>query len=356
MLRVGVLSSPGYRNMKGGLGRLERFLSERSGVPHLHVESPFDVKSALGELDHRGVDVVAVSGGDGTVSMVLTCLLRHYAPEDLPLVAVLAGGRTNMSAGDVGLKGNQARQLARLLSWAEKGNTGHALVRRPVLGVHGGDDPNPLFGLFFGAGAILYGCVSTWKFRAESRLPGMRTEMGTGVHVAKLLFTHFTRGNAFDPTRIAVRLDENEIPVKDYTTLFVTTLDRMIFGMRPFWGPGSGPLRFTSILHPHRHFMKACFHALRGRTNRFVSEDNGYFSQKAEEVELQVDAGGALDGELISRPKGGSIRIRADRQVTFVQPTAPCTLPESSLEYLRGRRLSLPVLDAYPAGISSARR
>jgi diacylglycerol kinase family enzyme len=70
-------------------------------VVYVGTDGPADIDEALATFARREIDLVAVSGGDGTLQHLLTAMLGAGVPH-LPLVAPLCGGRTNMSALDLG--------------------------------------------------------------------------------------------------------------------------------------------------------------------------------------------------------------------------------------------------------------
>lgn len=322
MRRVGVLSSPGYRNQKGALARVRRLLHEVPDVAHCEVQDPEEVADALRSFERDGVDVVAVNGGDGTLSMVVTDLLRRSSaggcPE--PLLAVLAGGRTNMSAGDFGLTGHPERQLKRLLSWAEHGHLNGSVVNRPVMSIDLGPGEDTLYGFFFGAAAIYEISQLCWDFRESSHLPvsksGFATSMRVGSTVTKLLLG----GKPFDPSLMHVQLDGDELAEREFAALFLTTLDRMALGFKPFWDDRPAPIRLTAVSHEHRQLFRVGIAAFRGRASRAATPENGYHSRNAHEVELDIATGGTLDGEVVTPVAGHPVRIRADREVRFIRP------------------------------------
>ena len=102
----------------------------------------------------HGVNTIAISGGDGTVNAVLNALFAHHPFPRLPLLAVLRGGTTNMTAGDVGLRGRPDRALRRLIECAARAGEGLSVIERPVMRIDPGAGRSPIYGMFFGAAAI----------------------------------------------------------------------------------------------------------------------------------------------------------------------------------------------------------
>jgi hypothetical protein len=66
----------------------------------------------------------------------------------------------------------------------------------------------------------------------------------------------------------------------------------------PFWGPGSGPVRFTCMRSDARRIWAAAPGILRGRPGPIVRPENGYTSRRAERAQLLFDSGFTIDGEI----------------------------------------------------------
>ena len=86
----GLISSPGYRNLHGGLPRIRRALADYPEIVHVEIASPDETRGALATFEREGVEVIAVNGGDGTFSYVLTqrtdprCDQEELRPERPP--------------------------------------------------------------------------------------------------------------------------------------------------------------------------------------------------------------------------------------------------------------------------------
>ncbi|MFZ9081008.1 MAG: diacylglycerol kinase family protein, partial [Alphaproteobacteria bacterium] len=67
------------------------------------VETPSslaELPAAISRLGDAGLDVLAVSGGDGTVLSALTAILTGHAFERQPILCLTPDGTTNMTAAD----------------------------------------------------------------------------------------------------------------------------------------------------------------------------------------------------------------------------------------------------------------
>lgn len=315
-LRVGVL-----HNTKSGKNRRARQaarLPERGAALRREVYTPQDITRALDEFAQAGVGLVVVDGGDGTVQAVLTRLFTHNPFPRLPLLAALPAGTTNMTSGDVGLKGNRERSLRRLMAWAEHPQRRAAIKRRAVLRVQAGPEQGPLYGMFFGTAAIMHGIQFC---RQNVHTKGVRGELGPGLAMASLLFD-LMRGNRrhMRPETISVRLDAAPPVNHQSMVLLVSTLERLFLGLRPYWGQGHGPLYYTMLEARPRHLPRVLPALLRGQPHPRLTGEHGYTSHKVNRVELRLDCGFTLDGELHHPPASSApVVISHGGDVCFVQ-------------------------------------
>ena len=81
-----------------------------------------EITQSLKELDNvakgfaeRGPSVIAINGGDGTISRTLTALIRAYQEKPLPPIAILGGGTINMLAQNLGIRGRPESLLVELI-------------------------------------------------------------------------------------------------------------------------------------------------------------------------------------------------------------------------------------------------
>jgi diacylglycerol kinase (ATP) len=318
-LRVGFLNNPRSGGNRRRPGPVRQVLDAHAEVRRHDVETPADVAAALADLARHEIDVVTINGGDGTVQAVMTAILGDRIFESPPLLSVLTAGTTSMIAGDVGVRGDRAGGLRRLLSWARSPDTGTHLVERSVLRLEHYPGARPLFGTFFGTAAIEQG-IRFCLDRVHTK--GVRGELGAGLTLAALLL-ELARGRARTVTSVPITVAVNgESPQRrDHLVLMVTTLKRLVLGLRPFWGQGPGPLRYTAVLDRPRRLLAALPRVLRGRAGGQATVDNGFLSRNVDEVQVWLDgAGYTLDGQMFTGDPGrGPIVLRHGGWVTFVR-------------------------------------
>lgn len=316
-LQVGFLNNPRSGRNRRRPGRVLQVLDAHPDVRRHDVETPADVAAALEDFARREIDVVTINGGDGTVQAVLTAILGDRIFESPPLLAVLTAGTTAMIAGDVGVRGGRAGGLRRLLGWARSPDPAR-LVERSVMRLERHPGARPLFGMFFGAAAIVQG-IRFGLDRVHTK--GVRGEAGAALTLTALLLA-LARGGAgiVTPVPITAAVDGESPQRHDHLVLMVTTLERLVLGLRPFWGQGPGPLRYTAVLGRPRRLLAALPRVLRGRAGGAATVDNGYTSRNVDEARFWLDGEYTLDGEMFTGQAGrGPIVLRDGGRVTFVR-------------------------------------
>ena len=99
MKKIGVVYNPFAGKNKFNPERkqavLEKIIGNRGIVRA--TQSVEDIYRVANEFQEEGVDILGISGGDGTNQCVLTTFSDVYGEENLPLVALLRGGNDESS-------------------------------------------------------------------------------------------------------------------------------------------------------------------------------------------------------------------------------------------------------------------
>jgi hypothetical protein len=313
-LRVGVLSNRLSTRNRRSMARIDRLLARHADVPHAAIEDWTRLPEALDQLAAADLDAIAVNGGDGTVVGLLT-ELRRRAPGDVPTLAVLASGNANMIAGDVGIPGAPDRALSRLLATAGSPE-GLGLAERRLIRVEQRGEP-ARYGFFLGALAILRGILLTRRILHPLGVNhGLANAFGLGLGALRVLIGRNTEEWLLSPVPVELAFDGEPSVSEDYSMLMATSLDRLLFGARPFWGTGPGAVRTTLVRGPADRPLRSVLPLMRGRPSLRMAR-SGYVSRNAERLVIGFDGRFALDGEIypvererpITLSDGGPVRF-----------------------------------------------
>jgi diacylglycerol kinase-like protein len=315
-LRIGVLN-----NLRAGRApdaqRVFELLKRRSDVLHVETERAHEVGDALAELERAEVDVLVIHGGDGTVQLALSELLRDPRRTNLPAIAPLRGGRTNCTSTDLGADRHPAVGLARLLEAADAGQLDRLAVSRPVLRLRSSRRSTDHYGMFFGAGLIYRAIQVVHRMFPPGRQGTFGASIVTGALVLKVL-VHPTQG-ILAPDKCEVREQGRELADPELYLLIASTLDRLFLRMNPFWGTGPGGVRLTALSSRAQRIWRAAPGILRGRPPKWVSRELGYTSERLEDAKLRISCGFTIDGELFAPEPEEEIELSADRRIRFLR-------------------------------------
>ena len=299
------------------LGYLSNILAAAGNVQHEVTQSPGDIPAALARMAAAGVDVIGVNGGDGSVALVLGCLLGGASPFAAePLICALPGGTTNVTVGDVGVEGALDTAFMRLLAWRNGRLAGQEL-QRPVIGVRNAHGTVLGCGLVFGAGAVVTG-IEYWQESVRAR--GMRSEYSSGVAMVRTVWG-MLRGHERFAAPVRIHLDlPGEVPIDgDFMLLAVCTLERLFLGIHPFWGSGTGALKVLAVERGARGFAAALPAILAGKEPA-QARHGAYHSARVEKLGVGFHGSYTMDGELhTTAPEDAPLEVYTAGHARFLR-------------------------------------
>ena len=316
---IGLISNPHSRRNRSQLAAVQGIVANHPNIHHHITQSADEIPLALRGFAQRGVDVLAVNGGDGTTAQVFSELLEQRPFAGLPSVILLPGGTTNMNVGDVGLRGKLTGAVRRMTNWAEQGSDDVERLTRPILRAEGSVDGKIACGMFFGTGTIIGGieyCHNTVHSM------GIIDELGPGVVTIRTIWGIARKEPYFsDPTPIRIEFDSaTDTQTRQVVLLLISSLERLFLGLRPYWGVENAPLHCTWMQQPTRKVFRAFPSVLRGRPNRHAGQENGYFSHNAREIRLWIDGAFTLDGEIYhASTEHGPVTVSNGGDIEFIR-------------------------------------
>ena len=304
-LRVGVVSNPRSHRNKLQHGAQ---LGDVSDILHASPATPADLVATLADFAARGVNLLAVDGGDGTVRDVLTAIPAAFTGR-APRMAVVPSGKTNALALDLGVSLD-----ATLSDVLQAAQAGHWQSRAPVEIARAGSRSPPLRGFLFGAGAFVKATELAQRAHSVGAFNGVAVGLSLGWAVAQTVFGG--RDNAWRAGE-AMRIETADGHVVDrhFYMLFGSTLQRLPIGLKPFGAVRSG-LKLLAIDAPPKRIV-ATLPALLGGSETPILAQRGYHRVDVDSVRVTLDGGFILDGELYD---GGDLTIRRGPTLQFAVP------------------------------------
>lgn len=315
---VAILSNPLSTTNAGGMDEIRKVVNESANVVHFELNGIETMDEAMALFGRASPALLIINGGDGTIGAAFASLLYNKHFRVLPPIAILPGGKTNMTAADLGAKGKPIKVLKRLLRLAKSGEVSENLAVRHVIEMDLGDGECPRVGTFFGTAGIVKGIF--WC-REHAYSLGLPNGLAHVVSIMKLVAS----GLGFGRDKSLMTSDPMSINVPgscriagQYTSVAVTTLDRLLLGIKPYTykNPGTGGLRFSAIEAGPRHLIGALKGFLKGSFgDKYIQ---GVHVRRSNEVRLEGTDPVTLDGEIYQPIAGKPITLRGDRTLTFV--------------------------------------
>ncbi len=317
MMRAGIIENPHSQRNKRRMGRLEAIAREADGAQYARLDDMADLPAILTDFAQQGLELLVLSGGDGTVQAVLTELVEARPFERLPAIAIVPRGMTNMTANDIGI--GSERKLVRLFELGRSGHLSGHLHRRHLLRIENIRGHGPQVGMFFG-GAGIYRAIETCRQKVHSLK--FESELANGLTLAMLLVRWLVTGGRDDhllrADKATVRLDDEDLGERDYLLFLATTLERLVLRSRPFWNTGGRSIHYTSIAYPPRRLLRSARRVLYGGEARDLPPDC-YLSRGADRVELTLSSPFTLDGQLFEADPATPLVLTAEHSAEFVR-------------------------------------
>jgi diacylglycerol kinase family enzyme len=269
-----------------------------------------DLARAAHNFKEKSIEVLAINGGDGTISRTLTAFIHAYQDKTLPKILILRGGTMNVLADNLKIYGRPEEILMRYIESMS------SVRKSAVVGLASLTD-GPHYGFLFGNGVI---AAYLEKFYANKSGP-----LGAVLLVAKLfLWALFAKSRflAFvDEAAYQLRLNKTISPPSAHScAIMAATIEKMPMGPKLFAATrtAQGKFQYFSLeMGAHKLALRLPFLLFSGGEGRFL----GKISRMISNLEVSRLDGHpqkyTLDGELFEA-KDGKVEISLGPMINFI--------------------------------------
>ena len=312
---IGLLFNPLSGRIRKRKDAIRRALAGIPGATCREVTNAFEIKASVDAFVQADIDLLVIVGGDGTVQGVLCHLFATQPLARWPVLTVIPGGTTNMTALDLGICGRPEFILQQLRGYLLK-QIPPVFLQRHVLCIEQAG-AEKVYGMFFGVGLIARAVIFS---QSKIKQLGITGEIYSGIITVGYLIGLILgrRHGAWAPVQMSIIERDIELHRGAYAFLFTSTLDRLLFGMRPYWGREEEPLHITFVRQKPRHPLRSLWALLSGR-GESLKERDGYHSCNTRALELLIDDDYIVDGESYrASSEDGPLRITAAGPIMFL--------------------------------------
>lgn len=277
---IGIIVNPHSRGHRLDPSRAERlgFIVGEKGSCHT-TNDLLDVEQLAKEFKERKIDILGISGGDGTNHKTLTTFINVYGSEPLPKIALLRGGTMNNTANYLNIRGAPETILSNLIL---KYHEDIEFKEKPINLLR----VNNSYGFLFGMGVVSRFINIYNSQESKKRTPWGALKLLTSCVIGGLFGTKaaYALNERFDAK---ITVDGIPAPFKNYTMIFSGTIDNLGLHFRPLYRTNKTPgmFQFVGISTTPRKFVASLPSAFFARPS--ASED--YFDAVGSRIVIEMD-------------------------------------------------------------------
>lgn len=321
MVAVALLSNPRSTGNRAQLPRIRAYCASRSDIFHYEVEHVDQIGAAMRSIALVRPRVIAINGGDGTVQAALTELHGgdYFPSGEVPPVAVLPNGKTNLIALDLGAEGDPLDALRHVVDLA-RGSLGGHIVNRELIALSRGED-KPVLGMFLGgsglADAILYCRNRIYPLG----LPNGLSHFFAALAVILSMIPGLARWLVPLSSPVTITLHRQDAIRGRFAVLIVTTLEKLLFNAQAGNGQETGRMKLLAVQRDLRSMLGMIRIALFGRLGE--GHSHGMRFEQGDAISIEGERSSViLDGEVFEARQGTPIWLRSTRPVAFLKLAA----------------------------------
>lgn len=239
MSGVGIILNPYSRSNRKNPDRAKHlgFIVGDRGSCHA-TDTLNQVRELAHEFKERDIDVLGISGGDGTNHKTLTTFMEVYGEKPLPRIALLRGGTMNNLANQLGVSGSPEKILSNLIVKYHE-NAKFTETRISMIKING------LYGFIFGLGLITR-FIEIYKDVEKGPTPA-RGAWLLGRAIVSSIFNGRLAQHLTERFDAKITIDGKELPFKNYMMIFSGTMESLGFNFRALYRANTVPGKFQTV-------------------------------------------------------------------------------------------------------------
>ena len=274
-----------------------------------------DIEQALEQIQRSGIGRLVIAGGDGTLQGAVSWLGRNLTEDRLPDLILLAAGRTNYVAADVGTATHFVETLDKVLE-APLADL-HPVQRHTLVCRH----PSiPEQHGFFLAAALIDQVIRHAHREQPTGGARIRQYAASSVSVLRLLTRAALGRHRFALPQLRIEIDGlGRIEGKQRFVL-ATSLPLEAHRVDPYADRGAGAVRLTAIGADAHAWRRRLPRILFGRFSDEMDPDSGYLSGRCDRARLAGIDAITLDGQEFDLDPDQALELATGPCLRFLRP------------------------------------
>ncbi len=223
VLGIGIVTNPYSKLNRRNPERAEllSYIVGEQGVV-AKTKSFEDLRLVARQFKDKQIAILAINGGDGTISRTLSIFIEEYGQTELPKIALLRGGTMNVVANNLGIRGSPEYLLFKLVDGF---GSGKIFTERRIATLKVGRN----FGFLLGTGVAAQFLKLYYQNKSNA--------LGAFLLVIKLYFSIFF-ARRYYLKNVEARMTQFVIPKQEFAhktvAVFAATVSKTPFGFNMF--------------------------------------------------------------------------------------------------------------------------
>lgn len=316
---AGLISNPrSFYNRRRPEPVLQSILKDYPEVHKYPARDRADIRTAVEALHAIDARLVIANGGDGTVQGVISEVWHKWQGKNMPLLAVMPGGRTNVISQDLNVKMRPRNILRNILQNYCSGDADKR-IHRALLDIRIDNKVTEL-GFLISAAGLAGGIEQCWDFRYRYRKFGLYGGFGTAAWVIRRLLGTPAGKPILEPRKAKVIIDGERIPGDQQQLVMITTNQQFPVLIHPFWSQSQdsqSEIKITAVKADAKGLWWRSLPLALG-WGKMLSESAGFYSRSAKHIQMQLEQSFHLDGESWTLEHPQTVDIRPGPTLEFI--------------------------------------
>ena len=319
-MKAAFIINPRAGSERGKGEALANALAGRPGLRCEKLDTFADLPEILQSYGKDSVGTIFISSGDGTVQAIQTLLAENNWFKQLPRLALLPHGSTNMNAMSLGFRPKDTERILEIAASESYLTRATNVKERHTVRVANPRNNGPLHGMFVGAGAVYQATRFCQNVIHQKGVRGEWATFATFSSVIGRYLVGLSNENEEEkidqPYPMKVDVDGQKMVDSDQLVFLASTLEKLILGARPFWGPGDSELRVTTVDYPPPSVAANVFKIMYGTPNRNLPASCR--SRAAGKIKISTPSSFVIDGEFFDPPLDEPLRLELGTRFSYL--------------------------------------
>lgn len=314
---VAIISNPLSTTNKKCLPDIRAIIEQQSNVIHYELDKMESIREALEMFEKAKPDLLVINSGDGTVGAVMAMILYDQVLTNVPPIAIIPGGKTNMTAADLNVKGGPVKVLKEVFAIVNSDKIKAHTVVKNLISLDMNDGSPVKVGTFFGGAGVVRAIEWCRNYAHTLSIPIWLAHIWTIINLILSTFGLSKHKDILLSDEMTVHVTGHGHFKGQYGILTVTSLDKVLLGMQPFDTRAKGALKMALVKPSGKIMLKGFWSILRGRFGRKVIP--GVEARNSDEIKVSTTDMVTLDGEIFTPVKDKPIILRGDKKLSFLK-------------------------------------